>query len=42
VGMQDLVRMVHIRVTLQVPPGMDQPRGSRARVAGRSLEFNTP
>ena len=42
VGMQDLVRMVHIRVTLQVPPGMDQPCGSRARVAGRSLEFNTP
>ena len=42
VGMQDLVRMVHISVSLRVPPGMDQPCGSRARVAGRSLEFNTP
>ena len=42
ISMQDLVRMIHIQVTLRVPPGTHQASGSRARVAGRSLKFDTP
>ena len=42
ISMQDLVRMVHIQVALRVPPGTHQASGSRARVAGRSLKFDTP